>query len=259
MSHLVTPNEENSASRTRRCVHVYCSSALEPGLAELDLLSSDDFERAGEFSRPSRRTEYLAGRALLRFALELATGAPGKSHRISTSPDGKPFCVDGPQFSVSHSGNIVVCAVAETDTGSVGVDVQLPRRGYRVEEIARSCFSPEESDWLAGRSDCFYMLWVLKEAYLKASGRGLAGGLDALRCRISPPTIDARVAVDACAPKLALYSLDTAFLGLAGIDCPLSDVSIARVSADGDVSLISDARSIATLGFSEARSVGAHS
>ncbi len=36
------------------------------------------------------------------------------------------------------------------------------------------------------------MLWVLKEAYLKALGSGLAGGLSSLECRIEPPAVVAR-------------------------------------------------------------------
>src|SRR5690606_8467189 len=98
----------------------------------------------------------------------------------------------------------------------------------------------------------FYILWVLKEAYLKATGRGLAGGLDALRCRISPPTIDACVKDGTTVPQLAVYALRMAFLGLAAVDCPRSNVAVEFVSPDGDASFRLDVRVLATLGFGTA-------
>ena len=48
------------------------------------------------------------------------------------------------------------------------------------------------------------MLWVLKEAYLKFLGCGLAGGLDLLECRVEPPLIEMRAAATA---HLAVYSV----------------------------------------------------
>ena len=50
------------------------------------------------------------------------------------------------------------------------------------------------------------MLWVLKEAYLKALGSGLAGGLSSLECRIEPPAVVARTADGAAVPQLALLA-----------------------------------------------------
>ncbi len=71
------------------------------------------------------------------------------------------------------------------------------------------------------------MLWVLKEAYLKALGVGLAGGLGSLECRIEPPSIDARVAAGAPAPNLGLYSARGCYLGVASLDPPPRAISVA--------------------------------
>src|SRR5690606_16010217 len=78
-------------------------------------------------------------------------------------------------------------------------------------------------------------------------GRGIAGGgFDAIRCRISPPTIRSCLADGTSSvPKLAIYSLGTAFLGLATIDCPCSEVEIELVTFDGVHPFQADVQSLA--------------
>ena len=70
------------------------------------------------------------------------------------------------------------------------------------------------------------MLWVLKEAYLKAVGLGLAGGLASLECRIEPPVLAARVATGAATPQLELLGGEGVFIGVAalGAGAPLDVV-----------------------------------
>jgi phosphopantetheinyl transferase len=55
--------------------------------------------------------------------------------------------------------------------------------------VARRFFSPEDNAWLkslpgAARRAAFYRLWTLKEAILKADGRGLEGGLERVRVEL---------------------------------------------------------------------------
>ena len=170
------------------------------------LTTADDRRRLAPTMSERRRAEYLAGRALLRYALTRFTGEAASSFHIEVSPAGKPECTFGPAISVSHSGEIVVCAVAEA---AVGVDVETGH-ARATQDIAERFFTPAEVRWLAEDSaPRFRLLWVLKEAYLKAVGVGITGGLDSLDCRIEPPLIVART-VKGAAPQLAL---------LAGQDC----------------------------------------
>jgi phosphopantetheinyl transferase len=204
-------------------IGVYYADTRNVGAADVEaLVTDDDRDRLATMTRPSRRTQYLVGRALLRFALERWTGRPAALHCLTARVSGKPECVGGPMISVAHDGTLVVCAISSA--GDVGVDVQFPAPRLRTADIARQYFSAAESHWLRGApDDAFYMLWVLKEAYLKSLGHGLAGGLALLECRIAPPSIEATAAVR---PDLALYSVGGAHLGVATVGCGFSEVGV---------------------------------
>ena len=132
---------------------------------------------------PRRRTEFLSGRALLRQALEQTVGEPGRNWEVGVSPGGKPVLLTSPystrvDFSISHSGGMVFCAVATK--GSLGADIEqfTPRRAAWA-EFARQVLHPIETHELAGldeplRWQGLYRAWTLKEAVAKAMGLGLA-------------------------------------------------------------------------------------
>ncbi len=208
-------------------VHLYyadCRALTEEIAAAL--VTAEDRERVGAAMQPQRRTEYLAGRALLRHALERETGRAGASFRIRVLPDGKPECIGGPAISLSHSGELVVCAVAER--GALGIDVETRRPRTELAVIAERYFTPAEARWIETDPDArFRMLWVLKEAYLKALGVGLAGGLTALECAIEPPAIVAHTAGGG-APRLALWSGRGCYIGLAVLDALPLAISVER-------------------------------
>ncbi len=194
-------------------IAVTFTSLQELPETELRKLSSSEIERAGEFNSSGRQQEYLCGRAMLRTVLQQLTGEPASSHEITTNGNGKPFCVHGPAISLAPSGDVVVCAV--TDQGQIGVDVELPDRRRDTTRIANEYFAADEIEWLSSQpADRFYMLWVLKEAWLKAKGTGIAGGLDRLCCVVRPPKIEALISDDAI-PKLSLHTIENALIGVA--------------------------------------------
>ncbi|KAH0461778.1 hypothetical protein IEQ34_009353 [Dendrobium chrysotoxum] len=83
-------------------------------------------------------------------------------------------------FNISHSSSLVACAV--TVDLQVGIDVEDKQRKLKhdVLSFARRFFSPNEVEFLHGMSDPliqqqeFVKLWTLKEAYVKALGRGFS-------------------------------------------------------------------------------------
>ncbi len=96
------------------------------------------------------------------------------SWQFDAGPDGKPQ-VRGPvptEFNLSHSGDAVAVAIADQ---AVGVDIECHRALQDARAIAGTVFHPRELHWLHAQPDflaAFYKLWTLKEAVLKAMGRG---------------------------------------------------------------------------------------
>jgi 4'-phosphopantetheinyl transferase len=218
----VTASVLANGSAQRAPLLVLVADTRDLGMEYVDTVVSDDDHRAAAQMSPRRRTQYLAGRALLRLAVEQSTQRPAKAHRFTTRAGGKPDCLDGPPISVSHSGPLVACAVAPA--GEVGIDVQFPAGHHHTEEIAAEWFTPAESAWLRrAPPDAFYRLWVLKEAYLKCTGSGLAGGLASLECCVEPPVIAMRAAQ---VVQLALYSAGGALVGIAASTADIEDISL---------------------------------
>ena len=134
------------------------------------------------FRADAERT--LAGEILARAALSSVTAVPPSAIRFSRGPHGKPYATNShggplPEFNVSHSGQIVACAVSP---GAVGVDVE---NIFSPDDavLQRVC-SPEElrfvrsKPWLPPQgSAAFTLIWALKESYLKALGTGLRDDL----------------------------------------------------------------------------------
>jgi 4'-phosphopantetheinyl transferase len=104
--------------------------------------------------------------------------------RFARTHEGRPF-VSGPQhdaplFNLSHAANMLVFAFS--NAGQPGVDIEKSSRQLPVLEMAQRYFSAQETEVLRGLSgraqnDYFLMLWTLKEASVKASGKGLAKGI----------------------------------------------------------------------------------
>jgi 4'-phosphopantetheinyl transferase len=187
--------------------------------AELELLP--DNERGREFGSDSRRRQFQCGRALARLLLQQATGQAARDHEFLAETGGKPYCNEGPAFSITHSGQVAACAVAEA--GLAGIDVEYVDERRDRSRIVDRFFSAEESAWLKQNPEGFYMLWVIKEAFVKAHGQSIFGGLEKLRCTIAPPAIQA-TAIEGSFESLSLYHRENSYLGLASTGEDLCNV-----------------------------------
>lgn len=90
--------------------------------------------------------------------------------------NGKPV-IDGGYISLSHSGSFAVCALADDP---VGVDLEVYRRVSP--SIKKRLLSEAELSEYGSSEDENYLLskFVMKEAYLKLTGEGIAGGLSSV-------------------------------------------------------------------------------
>ncbi|MEW6037332.1 MAG: 4'-phosphopantetheinyl transferase superfamily protein [Pseudomonadota bacterium] len=148
-------------------------------------LSEEEAIRAAHTGAAAARAQFVMGRTLLRGVLGHYLGREPASLGFTTGPHGKPALRGGGaepnlQFNLSHSGDEIVLALAWQSP--VGIDVEALRGLDRLEALARRCLAPSEHaelDGLAGAAATggFFRFWVRKEALGKASGRGMALGL----------------------------------------------------------------------------------
>jgi 4'-phosphopantetheinyl transferase len=150
----------------------------------------DDAERRRALSYMDERSGalHIFGRvllqAMLRQHLSLDTHAERckiiAGHGIKPSL-AAPFDRSGVQFSLSHSGFFVICAM--TAGRQVGIDIESLSRNVDYRSVAASHFTDHENaDILKASRNTkrarFFYYWTLKEAYLKAQGLGIAERLD---------------------------------------------------------------------------------
>lgn len=216
-------------------------------IGQCDFLHESELRRAEMFKVPRRRQEYLGGRVLLRMLLKWLSGGTRASFSIVTMENGKPVCPGGPAISIAHGGGFIACAA--TDHGEIGIDVETSHHRRNVMKIADRFFFPEEAAWIKENPDeRFLMLWVLKEAWLKALGIGIGGGLDSVQCAVSEPDIKVRASGGVQA-NLSLYRYHSAFVGLAATAVPLESVRIFRWDGVADdLEEDFDLRCVATTG-----------
>lgn len=148
-------------------------------------LSPDELDRAGRYHFDRDRNRFIAGRGLLRAILASYLDREAGQLQFDYSARGKPalaaHVVDGPlHFNLAHSDDLMLLAI--TRDGAVGVDVERLRPVDMVEEIAERFFAAQESSGLKAlpdtkKSAAFFNLWTRKEAWLKATGEGIAESL----------------------------------------------------------------------------------
>lgn len=123
----------------------------------------------------------LTGELLLRKQLLYGYGIADMEIRLGTYE--KPELINGPDFNISHSGDMVALALSDLP---VGVDVEEPR--VVSKDLVKSVFTDTERVWVALQSDfqrAFFTLWTLKEAYIKKLGLGLQKSLQEFSIHLS--------------------------------------------------------------------------
>jgi 4'-phosphopantetheinyl transferase len=84
---------------------------------------------------------------------------------------GKPYLENAPDFNLTHSGNLVACAIASE--GNAGLDVeQVVPQEYT---LFKESFTNHEWKNIEESEDPltqFYTFWTIKEAVIKANGCG---------------------------------------------------------------------------------------
>ncbi len=155
---------------------------------------------------------------------------------IGKGEHGKPYLIDHPQlaFNLSHSGPYLVMALGWEC--QLGIDIELCKERASLADLVRKCLADEEAAYWyalpeAMKTREFYRFWTRKEAFVKATGRGLGQGLN--RCVINPehPAEFLRIP-DECGPasEWCLRDLDLGQDRCAALVAKDRDLAHIRVS-----------------------------
>ncbi len=148
------------------------------------LMSEEKKRRVDRFRFEDDKKRTVVGEMLARRAISEWCSVPEKIIVFEIAQHGKPYAKDlNVEFNISHSADMVVCAV---DATPVGIDVEKIRPVDL--NTAKRIFSEEEIGYIFGGvpdiedynhylNDAilqrFFELWTKKEAYGKLVGMGV--------------------------------------------------------------------------------------
>lgn len=168
-------------------IHVY--------LIQFDLFNSekciqylldDERVRADKLKIEEKKNQFVITRSVLRLLLSSVIGKENQEIGFIYGEHGKPSIkesIDGKpiEFNISHSGNYALIAI--TLSNKVGVDIEEVNIDTDHQSLSKRFFSESEKNELIRlgnelQLDAFYRIWARKESFIKATGKGVAFGLD---------------------------------------------------------------------------------
>lgn len=124
-------------------------------------------EKALRYKFEKDAYNFVAGRLLLKKALQ-ELGREAQFGHISLQDNGKPV-LEGVYFNISHTQDLVVCALSTE--GEIGVDVEMVKP-VTLENF-KHAFTENEWAQIVNAPDPirkFYWYWTRKESIIKAMG-----------------------------------------------------------------------------------------
>lgn len=139
------------------------------------LLSSQRRRRIAETKSLNSQIRLAAAELLLRQAMKEQGYFPDEL-RYTYNQDGKPYLADNPGlfFSLSHSGEYVMCVLSDSECGC---DLQEDRM-FRI-AAAKRFFSHSEYQSILNaasdeeKKDLFFRYWTIRESWFKYLGTGI--------------------------------------------------------------------------------------
>ena len=200
-------------------------------------LDADEVHRASRFYFEQHRRAFIVGRGFLRDVLGRYLKSKPEALEFSYGEYGKP-ALNGLEtrlrFNMSHSHNVGLLAI--TEDNHLGVDVEHIRADFATEDIARRFFSRCEVDvfnTLAKEEQvaAFFRCWTRKEAFIKATGRGLSQELAGFDVTLGPGVRAELLRVeDDDASRWSLCDIDVGedYAGALAVEGPISNVRFWR-------------------------------
>jgi len=111
-----------------------------------------------------RTIQFLTGRTLLKKGIEIL-GLDNKLHELEFTDNTKPFFKNNISFSISHSNEIVCCALTNNRI-QLGIDVEYHQA--RKINISSRFFTDKEMGEIQMNEILIYDFWTKKESIVKA-------------------------------------------------------------------------------------------
>ena len=213
-----------------------CTDELENSMLFFSLYAGMPQYRKDKINKmvfPKDKRLSLGAGALLDYALTLE----GVSDReIIYVRNRKPCLKDSNiQFNLSHSGNMVFCAVSDKDVGCdveqiTNIDMQIAARFFFHEEYEAISACTDS----ASRNDLFFRYWTLKESFMKVTGLGFKLELDDFCIDLRSGGISVKQSVDDRNYYFREYEADPGYkFSVCTADYPPDDSEPNRVSFAG--------------------------
>ncbi len=161
------------------------SSPVFEGIMEE--LPHEFYEKANRFRFWNDRQAFILGKLLIKKVLEENTNL--SLIDVKYSEYGKPYVEGELSFNISHSGKYVVCFYSLT-RNSMGIDIEKKDSKINIRDF-EEVLTNQESEKIKGSKDelnSFFEIWTMKEASMKADGRGL--NIPLREIEIGPEYID---------------------------------------------------------------------
>lgn len=153
------------------------------------VLDEAEQTHAGNLKNALLQKRYVEIHGRLRKLLAQMLDQPPEKIRIKKAGHGKPYLADHPElsFNLSHSADRMMFAMGWQC--QLGVDMEICKPRINMSALVDKCFAEEEATyWNKLPEDRkkteFYRFWTRKEAFVKATGYGIALGLN--HCVINP-------------------------------------------------------------------------
>jgi 4'-phosphopantetheinyl transferase len=157
-------------------------------------LSDDELSRAKKYHFSRDAEHFIVSRGILRKILSLYLKIKPDQLEFQYGAYGKPYLTENLnkntiQFNIAHSHSLAVYAFA-LDV-QLGIDVEYICRTPGAEDIFARFFSTYENSVfqklpMEQRQWAFFRCWTLKEAFIKATGEGLAYPLNQFDVAFAP-------------------------------------------------------------------------
>jgi 4'-phosphopantetheinyl transferase len=227
------------------------ASTSAPGALEAcceSRLPNKEREDAKRFRRATSRNQHIVGRGMARTLLASDNVLP-QEIEFTLNPHGKPDVlaplVAKRPFNIAHTEGMVV--FASCDATSIGIDVERLARTTDIAVAKRFFAAPEVEFVMSHEAEddkrlAFLRVWTLKEAFIKAVGKGLAIPLADFSFND----------IDSCAPTIRLHRGELGdadawrFACISPADGFVASVAVNEVDADGIEVRVRDFLSLVT-------------